>query len=206
VRGLAVRPLGALVNAVTALKNTPFSNSIEVNAEATAGLWGTLDASGRMMRLASLVVSAMRPEPDAVRAFVGTSQITMTAVADLLVARAGLPFRTAHDVVACALGHLESRGPIEPRAFKCALEMAADQLGGACLNLDVGALTRALDPEQVVLDACFGGGPSPIGVRPQIARLADRVSRLAGDLDHWHRRLDRARDALDDAMASVLRS
>jgi argininosuccinate lyase len=104
----------------------------------------------------------------------------MTALADHLVARHGLPFRTAHEAVARLLQHLPPEDREVPEAILPALRGIVEDIAGRSLTLTGEEISRVLDPEACARAATFGGGPSHEIVREQLARLRERLAALAG--------------------------
>jgi argininosuccinate lyase len=60
LRGQAARPAGALMSTLLGMKNTPFSNSVEVSSEVTSHLWPALAAGKTAVQLATLVLARSR--------------------------------------------------------------------------------------------------------------------------------------------------
>ncbi|HVR99862.1 MAG TPA: argininosuccinate lyase [Thermoanaerobaculia bacterium] len=196
VRGQAVRASGALVNVLAGLKNTSFSNSVEVSGEATAPAWPALRASRKAVRLTTLLVERLETRPERMRAFLDGAQTTMTALADLLVRRGGLAFRTAHDAVGALLKELPPDAPPTVAQIRNGL--------AGVLALDENEIEVALDPRHCMLQARYGGGPAPDSVRGQLQQLASRDHSLRDRIAAWRRSLDEADQSLDGAIATFL--
>ncbi len=116
---------------------------------------------------------------------------TATELADTLVREFGLPFRTAHHVVARAVrdGHLDLAG----------LEAAAVATAGLSLagrGLDQARIDRALDPLESVRVRTVLGGPAPDAVRVQLAAAASRLARDRAFVEHEQARVGAAIDGL----------
>lgn len=180
VRGLAVRPAGALAAALTTLKGAPFSNSVEVGTEAVSHLWPALVSCESAVRLTELMLSGLEVDSERMRDFLARAATTMTALADHLVARHDLPFRSAHEAVARLLQRLSPEDRELPEAILPALREIVEDVAGRSLRLNDEEISRVLDPEACAWAAAFGGGPSPEVVREQLARLRERLGALAG--------------------------
>jgi argininosuccinate lyase len=180
LRGRAIEPVGALVNALTGMKNVPFSNSVEVGGEAASHLWPALARLGEALSLATLLLANLEVDSGRMRRFLAGRQTGMTALANHLVERHGLAFRTAHEVVGRLVRELppdDEPAPAEVKA-RLAAELAAAGLAG--LALDERELARALDPVAGLAAARHGGGPAPESVRRQVEELEEARRRLAG--------------------------
>jgi argininosuccinate lyase len=180
VRGLAVRPSGALSAVLTTLKGTPFSNSVEAGTEAVSHLWPALVSCESAVRLTDLMLRGVEVDSERMRDFVARAATTMTALADHLVARHDLPFRSAHEAVARLLQRLPPEDREVPETILHALRDIVEDLTGRSLPLSSEEISRVLDPEACARAAAFGGGPSPEVVREQLARLRERLGALAG--------------------------
>lgn len=178
VRGLSVRPAGALAATLATLKGTPFSNSVEVGTEAVSHLWPALTSCESAVRLTELMLRGMEVDSERMRNFLARAATTMTALADHLVARHGLPFRSAHEAVARLLQRLPPEDRETPESILPVLREIVEDISGRSLPLDCEEISQALDPEACAWAAAFGGGPSPEVVREQLARLRERLDAL----------------------------
>jgi argininosuccinate lyase len=204
IRGLAVRPSAALVNCLMAMKSTPFSNSVEVGTEAVAPAWPAFAAAGDALRLMALLLRHMEVDRGQMLAFLDGAETTMTALADHLVARHGLAFRTAHDAVASLVRELP-KAPLATAAV-VATRLQAILAAAAVppISLDRQAVEETLDPARSVMSARHGGGPAPAAVRRQLDGLGEIRARLKEQVAGWRRRHDEA-DVLRQQAAAAIR-
>ncbi len=128
------------------------------------------------------------------REFLADKQTTMTAVADLLVARYGVAFRAAHDSVS----RMVNQYPEIPPAGKMGpiLERIVAEVANLALHLDEAELAMALDPVHTALAANYGGGPGPAAVRSQARSTVRRTGAI-------ERRLKARRKNLRDAQQKL---
>ena len=206
VRGQANAPMGALAATLSGLKNTTFSNSVEVSGEATAHLWPALAALSKALRLTLVMVSEMEVRPGRMRTFLDRAGTTMSALADRLVARHGLAFRTAHEAVGHLVRELPEGEEPAPGELVRRLERAVEEAGGGRLRLDVSDVSAALDPEQCLGAARYGGGPAPGAVEEVLAEQRLEVGRLEEWVSERRRRLAAAADRLEEAAQVVVAS
>jgi argininosuccinate lyase len=202
IRGKAVTPLGSLVSTLTGMKNVSFNNTVEVSAEASAHVWPALKASVQAMQLVQLLIQNLRIHPNKMHAFLQDKQTTMTAMADLLVARYGLAFRTAHDAVS-RLVNLYPELPA-PNELKTILERIIIELAHIRVHLDPAELAMALDPLSTALNAHYGGGPACEAVRSQIRSLARRTSAIENRAKRRQQQLRHAEEELRNAAAALV--
>jgi len=204
VRGLAGHPVGALAAVLLTLKNTPFTNGVEAGTEAVSHLWPALDGVESALRLTTLMLRGVEVRTGRMREFLDGADTTMTALADHLVARHGLPFRTAHEAVGRLVQRLPPGARDAPAALALALGAIVAELTGRRLGLDAAELGRVLDPAACAQAAAYGGGPAPATVRDQLHRLAQRRERLAGRVAARRQHLSAARAGLHREVAALL--
>ncbi|MDC0708190.1 argininosuccinate lyase [Stigmatella sp. ncwal1] len=205
IRGQAVKATGFLMNALMGLKSTSFTNSVEVSSEATSPVWPALETARTALVLMELLVSNLIVHPEPMRRFLVGQDTTMTALADHLVARHGLAFRTAHDVVG-RLVNLKREPELTPQAARGLLEPLLATTLGRDVSLNEAELAQVLDPEGCVRAAAYGGGPAPEAVRAHLAVLGQARERLQQRVQGWKTRLDAADDALAAASAAGVSS
>ena len=202
IRGQAVHPVGALMNTWLGLKNTPYSNSVEVSSEATAHVWPALDGIEQAVRLTRLLTENVEVRPLRMRSFLQGTGVTMTALADHLVARQGLAFRTAHDAVGRLVRELPEGTDPSPEDVRERLEDILLALTGRPVSLGHG-LREALEPDAVLRGAAYGGGPAPDAVAGQLERLAEGTRRLEDTVRSWQERLRGAEARLLEAIREL---
>lgn len=135
----------AWAGAVTAMKGTPFSNSIAVGTEAVALAWPGLDAAGSAVLLAQPLATGARPRPERMLQRAEEGFTTATAAANHLV-RQGVPFRAAHRAIGAAVREAVSSGRrrLEP---------------GSLATVGVELPGGVLDPSAAAARTATGGGP-----------------------------------------------
>jgi argininosuccinate lyase len=204
IRGRAAAPAGALAATLLGLKNTPFSNSVEAGSEAIAHLWPALAAGRTAVQLTELVLREVEVDCERMRRFLEREETTMTAVADHLVARHGLPFRTAHDAVGRFLQGAAEEDLRSAAAVRQGLHKALREVTGREVLLDESEIALSLDPLACIQAALYGGGPAPEPVHAQLISLEEARQGLAARVAAWRQRLDRAETSLDEAVTALL--
>jgi argininosuccinate lyase len=203
IRGKAITPIGELVNTLTGMKNVSFNNTVEVSAEASEHIWPALKGMVQALQLVRLLIKHLQVHPGRMRQFLEDKQTTMTALADLLVARYGLAFRLAHDCVSRFVN--QCPGTIPAAEATPILEEIISQAANLRLRLDPDELSLALDLTGTAIAATYGGGPGPVAVRSQLRSLVRRVAAIERELHRRRRRLSDANQNLaamaDEVMA-----
>ncbi|SIS14857.1 argininosuccinate lyase [Natronorubrum thiooxidans] len=187
VRAVAGDAAGGVQGLTTTLKGLPRAYNRDLQ-RATTHAWETVDAVTEASEVAAGAVATADWNADALAAEAGEGFSTATGVADLLAAN-GLPFRTAHELVAIAA---------ENSADYDALEAAAQDVLGESLEayVDPEAVEAALDPAESVASRDSQGGPAPEAVGPQLETARDALEADGETLEATDDALEEAHEAL----------
>ncbi|ELZ06553.1 argininosuccinate lyase [Natrialba aegyptia] len=189
VRAVAGDAAGNVQGLTTTLKGLPRAYNRDLQ-RATTHAWEAVDAVVEASEVAAGAVATAEWNADALAAEAGAGFSTATGVADLLAAN-GLPFRTAHELVATAAETSAEHGSADYDA----LDAAAKAVLGEPLAsyVDPDAVTDALDPVESVASRNSQGGPAPEATAPQLDSGRDTLgadesthSELAGELETAH--------------------
>ena len=170
-RGKTGRVTGHLVALLTLMKGQPLAYNRD-NQEDKEPLFDAVDTlSDTLAILTDLVAGGIAVNADRMREAAAEGHSTATDLADYLV-RKGLPFRDAHEVVALAVRHAESRG-----VGLDALPLAELQKFAPVIAADVHAV---LTLEGSVASRNHPGGTAPEQVRAAIAAARRALDGGAG--------------------------
>ncbi|AHG02482.1 argininosuccinate lyase [Halobacterium sp. DL1] len=166
VRATAGDAVGAYQALATTLKGLPRAYNRDLQ-RATVHVWHAVDCVSEATEVAGgAVATADWPAETLVEA-AGEGFSTATGVADALAA-AGLPFRTAHEIVALAA---------DQGADLDAVDAAAREVTGNSLSdlVDPELVAAALDPVESVVQRDSTGGPAPEAVRDALVDVFDGI-------------------------------
>jgi len=169
VRGRTGDATAGLEGLLTTLKGLPRAYNRDLQ-RASGHTWAAIDSVAESIEVAvGAVVTAEWPA-DSLKAAAGEGFATATGVADLL-AMAGVPFRTAHEVVARA-----AETTSEPDV--AAIDAAGEAVLGepATARVDRTRLERALDPVESVAMRDSRGGPAPAAVEAHLDRAREALA------------------------------
>jgi len=169
VRATAGEATGALQGLLTTLTGLPRSYNIDLQ-EATPHAWTAVDAVPEALEVTTGAVATAEWNEAVLADGAAAGFSTATGVADRL-AMAGIPFRTAHEVVATAAERLEGDPDV------AALEAAAGEVLGEDLGayVDRETLEATLDPAESVAMRDSRGGPAPEAVAASVDRARERL-------------------------------
>ena len=180
VRGRAGDATAGLNGLLTNLKGQPRAYNRDLQ-RAGRHAWDAIDSVTGSAEVAAGAVATADWPADRLEAAATEGFATATGVADLL-AMAGVPFRTAHEVVAEVAAGL---GPDEDAPDYDALSAVAEDVLGDPLSeyVETSAVEDALDPAKSVAMRDSRGGPAPeavaAGLSAAEAVLDDHTTTLA---------------------------
>lgn len=165
-RGKSGRVVGHLMGLITLMKGQPLAYNKD-NQEDKEPLFDTVDTLADTLRIMAEMVAGIVVKPEAMERAALKGYATATDLADYL-AKKGLPFRDAHEVVAHAV----------KRAMQQGVDLAALPLS------ELQAFHPAIDADVLPLLSLRGslearrvaGGTAPEQVRAQVARHRQRLS------------------------------
>ncbi len=145
-----------------------------------------------VVELIGKVVLGLVVDPERALAEVRDDYSTTTEIADTLLTRAEVPFRTGHHYASLLTDHGRSHGlRLHEIAFADAQRIYLEQTGSP-LPLDETAFREAISPEYMVFGRRGRGGPQ----LSEVQRMQDDQSSALAAMRRW---LDQARNRLSDA-------
>jgi argininosuccinate lyase len=193
VRAAAGDTSAGLNALLTVLKGLPRAYNRDLQ-RAHPHAFEAVDAVAEATEVAAGAVATADWQAETLAAAAGEGFSTATGVADLL-AMAGLPFRTAHEMVALAA---EEGSDYE------ALEAAAQEVLGESLSehVDREAVEAALDPAESVASRDSVGGPAPDAVEAALDRAVADLEADRETLESKRETLAAASDRLTAEVSS----
>ncbi len=187
IRAIAGDAAGAVQGLTTTLKGLPRAYNRDLQ-RATSHAWETVDAVREATEVAAGAVATADWPEEVLADAAGEGFSTATGVADLLASN-GLPFRTAHEVVAIAA---------ERGADYDAIAAAAEEVLDESLEtyVDPDAVAAALDPTESVASRDSQGGPAPAAVETQLESARDAFAADEESLEALEVSLETAHETL----------
>jgi argininosuccinate lyase len=167
VRGKTGRVYGHLVSLLTVLKGLPLAYNKDLQEDKEA-YFDAVDTAHGCLSITAEMVAAMRPRQDRMAQTASAGFSTATDYADYLAKR-GLPFREAHEVVGRLVRLCEERG--------CDLaDLTLGELRAVSTLFDADAL--GLTAEAVVAARDVPGGTAPARVAAARTEAVERSAAL----------------------------
>ena len=188
VRGRTGDATAGLEGLLTTLTGLPRAYNRDLQ-RASGHAWDAIDAVSESVEVAVGAVATADWPAETLAESAGEGFSTATGVADLL-AEAGVPFRTAHEVVATA-AQAEDPGYDD-------LNGAAETVLGESLSayVDRAAVEAALDPVESVAARDSRGGPAPAAVTASLSRATDRLATDRETVESRKSRVEQASEQL----------
>jgi argininosuccinate lyase len=177
VRGRVGDATAGLDGLLTTLKGLPRAYNRDLQ-RASHHAFDAIDSVTPAVEVAVGAISTATWDETALESAAGKGFSTATGVADLL-AQAGIPFRTAHEIVARAGEQADGSTP-SVETLDAVTRTVLDEPLAA--SVDEAALERVLDPAGSVASRDSQGGPAP--------------ETVAGHLDQANQTLDQHRETL----------
>jgi len=205
LKGKPAHLIGGFVSAASAIKNTNFTNTIDGNREAMRPLRQAFEEARACAVLLDLALATVEPNGRLLVERARADFSTATDLADVLVRRAGLSFRDAHQIVAGVVREAMELGLRADGIRGELVDRVSQRVVGRPLHVPADELADALDPVRSVERRATAGGPAPREVRRMVQTSLTRVR----DEERVHAvRLDRVakgRRQLDQEVGRFLR-
>lgn len=163
-------------------------------------------AADHCVRLLAAIIGSLEVNAGRMREALRDSWATASNLADLLVKRNGLSFRTAHHVVARLVRICLDRGITPSTVSQRELDEAAAAEGRTTADLGTEAIREALDPDAFVATRSSEGGVAPAEVERLLAGARRRMAAQAKAQRDRRDIIRRADTALHDAVRQAIAS
>jgi argininosuccinate lyase len=168
VRAVAGDITGELTGLLTTLKGLPRAYNRDLQ-RATPHIWSAIDDATEATTIAGGAIKTTRWAHETLESAAGDGFSTATGIADAL-AMAGVPFRTAHEVLTVATDRAENETPTVGMLNRA----AKDTLGESLFTyVDEETIIDILDPVMNVSTRDSRGGPAATAVMKAIETYED---------------------------------
>ncbi len=197
LRGTAGDSIGTLTGVLTTLKGLPRAYNRDLQ-QAHPGVLELLQTVADGVDVAAGAIATAEWDVAALADAAAEGFSTATGVADRL-AMCGVPFRTAHEIVAAA-----SQG--SDNVTTAELDTATqDHLGESLFAyVDRDELEAALDPVQSVASRDSTGGPAPAAVQSQLTGSRSQIAADREQLTQRREMIQNAAERLDHEVAGYV--
>ena len=174
VRGKTAVLNGELVTILTIIKSLPQSYNRDLQ-EVTPHLWKATDTLSSALTITMGMLSSAKFKGERGEELARANFSAATELADLMVRDAGLPFRTAHQIVGRAVTVALDKSMKAEDIDTHFLDEISQELTGQTLNIDNAVVKKSLNPQEIIQSRKVIGGPAPSMVQEVIGNLRDFV-------------------------------
>lgn len=174
VRGKTAVLNGELVTILTIIKSLPQSYNRDLQ-EVTPHLWKATDTLSSALTITMGMLSSAKFKGERGEELARANFSAATELADLMVRDAGLPFRTAHQIVGRAVTVALDKSMKAEDIDTHFLDEISQELTGQTLNIDNAVVKQSLNPKDIIQSRKVIGGPAPSMVQEVIGNLRDFV-------------------------------
>ncbi len=178
LRARLSRALGYAQTVVTQCHNIPYGDTQDIEDEILPPLFHALATIEECLELYTAFFETLALNEAHLAARAGEGFTTATELADTLVRAGGLPFRTAHKIVATMVQNAVKTGIPSMQLTFAMLQSAAQTVLGHDVPLDETQFQQALDPAHFVQIRAGLGGVAPVATA---AVLDDVQAQIDGD-------------------------
>ena len=193
--------MGALMANLTALKATPFTHGREAGIESVSPLKEALNQMDAVLGLCNAVARGLHFRADNLLAHARRNYCTLTELADMLVAKHGLSFRLAHEVVGTLAREANEQGLAGAHEISVELvNKIATQVTGRNLAASAADVEGALDPRRNADARSVRGGPAAEPVNRMIKTGRQELGDARAKIEAHAEALTQARKKLQQAV------
>ncbi|GBE18232.1 argininosuccinate lyase 1 [archaeon BMS3Abin16] len=202
-RARTASAFGGLISVLTMLRSLPQSYNRDLQ-EVSPVFFNTIDSVSSSLVLLSRVVASMKINSDVMNAACMDDFLTATELADVIVRKKDLPFRTAHQIVGALVSQAISEGVMPSSVTTGFVDRAAESVTGEKLGLSDEVVTAALTPLVAVEARRVLGGPAPEVVEQAVAHCFDRLAQIEQSINLREEGINKSRKTLLAAVESIL--
>ena len=198
IRARASYVLGNFVACAAAVKSLPSTYNLDFQ-EVTPKLWDSIDIVKSSLDMVHKILPKIKVTTD-VSEKASSSFVAATELANLLVRKYHVPFRTAHKVVGALVKSLiESKLTFADASPKL-LQKAAEESAGIKLIITAEDLADLSNPLKLVEACAVKGGPAPMEVK---RALTAREKQLLATKSHISK-IDKELEESENKLGSII--
>ena len=172
IRARTGQIMGDFLKSVATLKGLPSVYNLDLQ-EITPTLWNSMKTMNKALFMLSQVVPHLKVKYVSEKALVSFS--SATELANMLVRKHGVPFRTAHKIVGALTKHLAENDLTLRDVTPQLLRDVAKKTAKIVLNVGVEDIQDSVDPVKFIEAQKTLGGPSPAEVKRMIRNRKGRL-------------------------------
>jgi argininosuccinate lyase len=202
IRARASHVLGNFVASAAALKSLPSTYNLDFQ-EITPKLWEAIEATNSCLGMFSKLIPNLKVSTD-IRSKALTSFSTATELANMLVRKYDVPFRSAHKIVGSLVKSLIDSKLTFLDATPALLQKVAQDAVGIKLVVNAEDMIESFDPLKMVEAYKVKGGPAPVEVKRALTAREKHMALAKSNVSKLKEKLDNAEIKLESTVKSYL--
>jgi argininosuccinate lyase len=198
IRARASHVLGDFVASTAAVKSLPSTYNLDFQ-EITPKLWDSMENVGASLDMFHKLLPNLKVTTD-VSGNANASFVAATELANVLVRKYDVPFRTAHKVVGALVKTLIEAKLTFANASPALLQKIAEDVANMELTLKAEDLKALADPLSLVEACQVKGGPAPAEVKKTLKAWKKKVLLTKSNILQTDKVLEEAENKLEKAV------
>jgi argininosuccinate lyase len=196
--------LGDFVASAAALKSLPSTYNLDFQ-EITPKLWEPIENINSSLGMFAKLIPNLKVSAD-VSSKALTSFSAATELANMLVRKYHVPFRSAHKIVGSLVKLLIESKLTFLDATPELLQKVAQKAVGIKLVVNAEDITESIDPLKIVETYKVKGGPAPTEVERALTIRKQRIALSKSKISEITQKTDKAKSRLQSTVQSYLLS
>ena len=200
IRARASHVLGNFVASTAALKSLPSTYNLDFQ-EITPKLWESVDSVHASLDMFTKLIPKLKVSTDisgkALKSFVAATEL-----ANMLVQKYNIPFRTAHKIIGALVKSLIESKLTFADATPKLLQKIALEATGIKLTVKAGDIAETANPLKLVEKHKVKGGPAPTEVKRAINARKKQIGLTKLNIAKMSQKLDDAENKLESTVES----
>ncbi len=202
IRARASHVLGNFVASAAAVKSLPSTYNLDFQ-EVTPKLWESIETIRASLDMLHKLLPKLKVTAD-VSGKANASFVAATELANLLVRKYNVPFRTAHKIVGAVVKSLiEEKSTFADTTPKLLQQIALDT-AGIKLSIKAEDLAELANPLKIVESYTVKGGPAPSEVKRALAAREKQLYSTKSNISKMDKELEEAENQLETTVKSYL--
>jgi argininosuccinate lyase len=201
IRARASHVLGDFVAAVVTMKGMPSTYNLDFQ-EVTPNLWDAVESVGHSLKMFAELVHSLKVQSDVSEKGM-KSFVAATELANMLVRKYSVSFRSAHKIVGALVKTLIDSKQTFKDATPELLQKVAKDAVGVTLAVKAADIAESVDPKKIVESHNIIGGPASATVKNALATRKKHMARAKSKVSKLKQRLDFAEKKLDSTSKSI---
>ncbi len=202
IRARASHILGNFVAVTAAVKSLPSAYNLDFQ-EITPKLWESIDSVQASLDMIHKLTPKLKVTSDvsdkALKSFVSATEL-----ANILVRKYDIPFRSAHKIVGALVKSLAEAKLTFADATPKMLAKAAETSTGIKLNVKAEDIKALADPLKLVEACNVKGGPAPAEVKRALCEREKTILTIKSQISKIDKELEKAGNKLDAAVQQIM--